>query len=47
MANIAVVDLPGLVRIVKHELQKIQYRPHQLTGCLHQTELTLDTPAKT
>ncbi|WP_425464780.1 hypothetical protein [Nonomuraea terrae] len=47
LANFAVADLPGLVRIVKHKLKKIQYRPHLLTGCLAQAGLTLDTPAKT
>ncbi|SDJ18728.1 transposase [Nonomuraea jiangxiensis] len=45
LANFAVTDLPGLVRIVKRKLKKIQYRPHLLTGCLTQTGLTLDTPA--
>ena len=45
LANFAVADLPGLVRIVKRKLKKIQYRPHLLTGCLSQTGLTLDTPA--
>jgi len=43
----AVADLPGLVRIVKRTLKKIQYRPHLNTGCLAETWLTLDTPAKT
>ncbi|MFE0146233.1 transposase [Nonomuraea sp. NPDC059007] len=43
LANFAVADLPGPVRIVKRKLKKIQYRPHLLTGCLTQTELTLDT----
>ncbi len=46
LANFAVTDLPGLVRIVKRKLKKIQYRPQLLTGCLTQTGLTLDTPAK-
>ncbi|MFI0425237.1 transposase [Spongiactinospora sp. 9N601] len=46
LANFAVTDLPGLVRLVKRRLKKIQYRPHLLTGCLAQTGLTLDTPAK-
>ncbi|MFG1865649.1 transposase [Microbispora bryophytorum] len=45
LANFAVADLPGLVRIVKRKLEKIQYRLHLLTGCLTQTGLTLDTPA--
>ncbi|MBE1589044.1 hypothetical protein ACFPOI_56625 [Nonomuraea angiospora] len=45
LANFAVADLPGLVRIVKRKLKKIQYRPHLLTGCLAQTGLFIDTPA--
>ncbi|GAA1697480.1 hypothetical protein GCM10009733_110630 [Nonomuraea maheshkhaliensis] len=46
LANFVVADLTGLVRLVKRKLKKIQYRPHLLTGCLTQTGLTLDTPAK-
>lgn len=46
LANFAVTDLAGLVRIVKRKLKKIQYRPHLLTGCLAQTGLTLDIPAE-
>ncbi|MEU8404550.1 transposase [Nonomuraea sp. NPDC048892] len=46
LANFAVTDLPGLARIIKRKLKKIQYRPHLLTGCLAQTGLTLETPTK-
>jgi hypothetical protein len=46
LANFAVTDLPGLARIIKRKLKKIQYRPHLLTGCLTQTGLTLETPTK-
>ncbi|MFI6712754.1 transposase [Nonomuraea sp. NPDC050478] len=46
LANFVVADLPGLVRLVKRKLKKIQYRPHLLTGCLAQTGPTLDTPEK-
>ncbi|WP_327588235.1 hypothetical protein OHA25_15355 [Nonomuraea sp. NBC_00507] len=45
LANFVVADMPGLVRIVKRKLKKIQYRPHLLTGCLTQTGLTLDNLA--
>jgi len=34
MANFAAADLDSLVRIVKHKLKKIQYRPHLIDGCL-------------
>jgi hypothetical protein len=34
MANFAAADLNGLVRLVKHKLKKIQYRPHLINGCL-------------
>ena len=33
-ANFAAANLDGLVRIVKRKLQKIQYRPHLIDGCL-------------
>ncbi|MFB4276856.1 transposase [Nonomuraea sp. MTCD27] len=46
LTHFAVTDLPGLARIIKRKLKKIQYRPHLLTGCLTQTGLTLDTPTK-
>jgi len=39
-----VADLHGLVRIVKRELKKIQYRPHLITGCLGHAGLTLKPP---
>ncbi|MEV6150583.1 transposase [Nonomuraea sp. NPDC052129] len=47
MANFVVADLPGLVRIVKRKLKKIQYRPHLLDGCLAQTGLTIEYPLNT
>ncbi|MET8986293.1 hypothetical protein ABZW49_12640 [Nonomuraea wenchangensis] len=34
LAILAVTGLPGLVRIVRRKLTKIQHRPHLLTGCL-------------
>ena len=37
MANFAVADVDGLVRIVKRKLKKIQYRPHLIDGCLAAT----------
>jgi transposase len=42
MANFAAADVDGLVRIVKRKLQKIQYRPHLIDGCLAATGLTLE-----
>ena len=42
MANFAAADLNGLVRIVKRKLNKIQYRPHLIDGCLAATGLTLE-----
>jgi hypothetical protein len=41
MANFA-ADLDSLVRIVKRELKKIQYRPRLIGGCLAGTGLTLE-----
>ena len=34
MVNFAAADLDGLVRIIRHKLKKIQYRPHLINGCL-------------
>ncbi len=45
MANFAAADLDGLVRIVKRELKKIQYRPHLIDGCLAATGLRIGPPA--
>ena len=42
MVNFAAADLDGLIRIVKHRLKKIQYRPHLIDGCLAGTGLTLE-----
>ena len=42
VANFAAADLNGLVRIVKRKLNKIQYRPHLIDGCLAATGLTLE-----
>ena len=40
IANFAAADLDGLVRIIKREMKKIQYRHHLINGCLagHQPE---------
>jgi hypothetical protein len=32
----------GLVRIIKRELKKIQYRPHLINGCLAATGLRIE-----
>ncbi len=45
MANFAAADLDGLVRIVKRELKKIQYRPHLIDRCLAATGLRIGPPA--
>jgi transposase len=42
MANFAAAGLGGLVRIVKHKLKKIQYRPHLIDGCLAGTGLRIE-----
>ena len=42
MVNFAAGDLDGLVRIVKRKLNKTQYRPHLIGGCLAGTGLTID-----
>jgi hypothetical protein len=42
MANFAAADLDGLVRIIKHKLKKIQYRPRLVGGCLAATGLILE-----
>jgi hypothetical protein len=34
MVNFSAADLDGLVRIVKRKLNKIQYRPHLIDGCV-------------
>jgi hypothetical protein len=34
IANFAAADQAGLVRIIKRKLEKIQYRPHLIDGCL-------------
>jgi transposase len=47
MGNFVVANLPGLVRIIKRKLKKIQYRPHLIDGCLAQTGLTLEHPLNT
>jgi hypothetical protein len=33
---------PGLVRIIKRKLKKIQYRPHLIDGCLAGTGLKIE-----
>ena len=40
--NFAAANLDGLVRIVKRKLQKIQYRPHLIDGCLAATGLRIE-----
>ena len=42
MANFAVADQVGLVRIIKRKLKKIQYRPHLIDGCLAGTGLKIE-----
>lgn len=44
LANFAAANLDHLVRVVKHQLKKIQYRPGVLQGCLAETGLTLEMP---
>jgi hypothetical protein len=34
--------MPGLVRIVKRKLKKIQYRPHLIDGCLAAAGLAIE-----
>jgi hypothetical protein len=41
VANFAAADLNGLVRIIKRNLKKIQYRPHLIDGCLAATGLAI------
>ena len=42
IANFAAADVPGLVRIIKRKLKKIQYRPHLINGCLATTGLKIE-----
>ena len=42
MANFAAADLDGQVRIVKRRLNKLQYRPHLINGCLADTGLSIE-----
>jgi hypothetical protein len=42
MVNFAAADVDGLVRIVKRKLERIQYRPHLIDGCLAATGLTVE-----
>jgi hypothetical protein len=42
VANFAAADQAGLVRIIKRNLKKIQYRPHLINGCLTATGLTIE-----
>jgi hypothetical protein len=37
--SFAAADQAGLVRIIKRKLNKIQYRPHLINGCLAATGL--------
>ncbi|MDP9862109.1 MULTISPECIES: hypothetical protein [Streptosporangium] len=47
MGNFVVADLTGLVRIIKRNLKKIQYRPYLIDGCLARTGLTIEHPLNT
>lgn len=42
MVNFAAADLESLVRIVKRNLKKRQYRPHLIDGCLTPTGLAIE-----
>jgi hypothetical protein len=42
MVNFAAADPGGLLRIVKRKLNKIQYRPHLIGGCLAATGLKIE-----
>ena len=42
MANFAVADQAGLVRIIERKLKKIQHRPHLIDGCLAGTGLKIE-----
>ncbi|MFC4893556.1 transposase [Streptosporangium amethystogenes subsp. fukuiense] len=44
LANLAVCNLDHLIRVIKHGLKKIQYRPHLIDGCLAETGLLLKPP---
>ncbi|MFI6457160.1 IS630 family transposase [Streptosporangium amethystogenes] len=44
LANLAVCSLDHLIRVIKHGLKKIQYRPHPIDGCLAETGLLLKPP---
>jgi hypothetical protein len=42
IANVAAADLDGLARIVTCKLNKIQYRPHLIDGCLAAAGLRIE-----
>jgi hypothetical protein len=42
MVNFSAADLDGLVRSVKRKLNKIQYRPHLIDGCVAGTGLKIE-----
>lgn len=43
VGNLAAANLDQLATAVKHNLEKIQYRPHLIDGCLAGAGLALDT----
>jgi hypothetical protein len=42
LANLAAASFAPLVQVIRHGLQKIEYQPHFIEGCLAGTGLTLD-----
>ncbi|WP_123980505.1 transposase [Streptomyces sp. Ag109_O5-1] len=47
LADFAAADLNHLVKVTKHKLKKIQYRPHLIDGCLAETGLIIEPPNTT
>ncbi|MFF3460674.1 transposase [Streptomyces sp. NPDC002730] len=43
LANLAATSVDHLVKVAKHGLKLIQYRPHLVDGCLAETGLTTTT----
>jgi transposase len=44
LGNIAFRSVDDLAAVVRNRLNRIQYRPELLTGCLAQTGLALEPP---
>jgi hypothetical protein len=42
MANFAAADQASPIRIIKRKLNKIQYRPHLIDGCLARVGLKIE-----